>query len=75
MELKRPEHDRTVLLIGVRGEVPIMHRSLKSPLIDPVAEGDLAVSYELHRSLGLKSDIEVSFMGETFKIAKRVVHC
>ena len=34
-KLKWPEKERTVILIGIRGEVPIAHRDPKKPLIDP----------------------------------------
>ncbi|MEM7396029.1 MAG: FtsX-like permease family protein, partial [Verrucomicrobiota bacterium] len=69
-KMQWPEKQRTVILIGVRGEVPLMHKAMKSPLIDPVARGDLVVGYELHNSMGLKVGDEVKFMGRSFKISK-----
>lgn len=69
-KLEWPEKKRTVILIGVRGEVPLAHRDPKSPLIDPVKEGELVLGYELHRSLGLKEGDELVFKGKKFKLSK-----
>lgn len=64
------ERQRTVILIGVRGEVPFKHKDPKKPLIDPVEPGTLVLGYELHASLQLKEGDEVQFQGKTFKVAK-----
>lgn len=69
-KLEWPEKKRTVILIGVRGEVPLAHRDPKSPLIDPVKKGDLVLGYELHRSLDLKEGDELVFKGKKFKLGK-----
>jgi ABC-type lipoprotein release transport system permease subunit len=69
-KLEWPEKKRTVILIGVRGEVPLAHRDPKSPLIDPVDKGELVLGYELHRSLGIKEGDTVSFKGRNFKVGK-----
>ncbi|MCF6311068.1 MAG: hypothetical protein L3J39_01325 [Verrucomicrobiales bacterium] len=69
-KLEWPEKKRTVILIGVRGEVPLAHRDPKSPLIDPVKKGELVLGYELHRSLGLKEGDELVFKGKKFKLGK-----
>ena len=68
-KLKWQEQERTVILIGVRGEVPIAHRDPKKPLIDPVEQGKLVLGYELHRSLGLKKGDPVTFQGKEFEVA------
>jgi putative ABC transport system permease protein len=65
-----PEKQRTVILIGIRGEVPIAHRGLKSPLWDPVAPGEMVLGYELHKSLGIKEGDSFNFMGKEFKAGK-----
>ncbi|MCB1062126.1 MAG: hypothetical protein KDN20_04295 [Verrucomicrobiae bacterium] len=67
-KLEWPEQKRTIILIGVRGEVPIAHRDPKAPLIDPVVPGHLVLGYELHRSLGLKKGDPVTFMGKEFTV-------
>lgn len=68
-KLEWPEQKRTVIVIGVRGEVPIAHRDPKKPLIDPVEPGHLVMGYELHRSLGLEKGESVRFMEREFTIA------
>ena len=69
-KLKWPERERTILLIGVRGEVPIAHRDPKSPLIQPVEPGKVVLGYELHKSGDLKPGGKVTLLGESFEIAK-----
>ncbi len=67
-KLEWPERKRTVILIGIRGEVPIAHRDPKKPLIDPVAEGELVLGYELHHSLGIQTGDTIPFMNREFKV-------
>jgi len=69
-KLKWPEQERTVILIGIRGEVPIAHRDPKKPLIDPVQKGRIVLGHELHRSLDLKEGNATVFMGREFIIGK-----
>ncbi|MBT7854709.1 MAG: ABC transporter permease [Opitutae bacterium] len=69
-KIKWPEQERTVVLIGVRGEVPLAHRDPKKPLIDPVPEGKLVVGYELHKGLDLKPGDTVKLMGKEFTVQK-----
>ena len=69
-KLKWPEQERTVILIGIRGEVPIAHRDPKKPLIDPVQKGRVVLGHELHRSLDLKEGNATLFMGRKFIIDK-----
>ena len=69
-KLEWPERKRTVILIGIRGEVPIAHRDPKKPLIDPVPRGHIVLGYELHRSLGLQEGNSTVFMEKEFIIEK-----
>jgi len=69
-KLKWPERERTVILIGIRGEVPIAHRDPKKPLIDPVQKGQIVLGHELHRSLDLKEGNATVFMGREFIVGK-----
>ncbi len=69
-KLKWPERERTVILIGIRGEVPIAHRDPKKPLIDPVQKGQIVLGHELHRSLDLKEGNATVFMGREFIVEK-----
>ncbi len=64
-----PEHDREVILIGTRGEVPILHRGLKKPLLEEVAEGKIVVGYEIHKDLKLKVGDKVTFKERKFTVS------
>ncbi len=57
------EKEQDVILIGTRGEVPIMHRSLKKPLLQAVPPGTMVVGYQVHKQLGLKQGEKVTFRG------------
>ena len=69
-KLKWEEQNRTVIVIGIRGEVPLAHRDPKAPLIDPVEKGKLVMGYELHKSLGLKPGDKTTFQGREFVVDK-----
>lgn len=69
-QVKWPEQDLDVVLYGTRGEVPLMHRDLKKPILDAVAAGQMVVGHAIHQKLNLKVDQEVEFMGRTFRVSK-----
>ena len=62
------ERKRKVLLIGVRDEVPIAHRDPKKPLLHPVPPGHIALGFELHNSLDIKTGDEIQLLDTTFKV-------
>ncbi|MBX3438121.1 MAG: FtsX-like permease family protein [Planctomycetaceae bacterium] len=65
------EKDLDVILVGTRGEVPIMHRALKKPLLDAVAPGNMVVGYEVHKKLNLSEGDTVTLRGREFTISTR----
>ena len=65
-----PEKKRKVILVGTRAEVPLLHRTPRKPILDPIKPGSMVLGYELHRSTGLKVGDKVTFMGRTFTISK-----
>ncbi len=65
-----PERKMEVVLIGTRGEVPILHRSLKKPLLDAVPPGTMVVGYHVHRKLNIQAGDRVTFMGQEFEVTK-----
>ena len=64
-----PEQDRTVLLMGVRGEVYIQSAGQK-PLLAPVAPGTMVLGNELARGLKLGPGDTTRFMDRAFTVAK-----
>lgn len=69
-KLKWPEFERTIILIGVRGEVPILHADAKKPILEAVPAGTMTLGWELHRSLKLKSGDQVRLLGREFTVGK-----
>ena len=59
-----------VILAGIRGEVPFLHRAMKKPLRDQVEKGTLELGYLVHTKLGLKVGDQVTLKGREFTIAK-----
>lgn len=68
--LRWPERDLEIILNGVRGEVPIMHRGLKKPLLQAVPPGTMAVGYQVHRKLGLAEGDKVALLGREFTVTQ-----
>jgi ABC-type lipoprotein release transport system permease subunit len=64
----REQGGRVALLIGVRGEVPVVHRSPKKPILYPVPPGTVIVGYHLHKPLGLKKGDTVTILGREFTV-------
>ena len=63
-KLKWPERERTIQLVGTRGEIALMAKGRKTALLDPVLPGHVVVGYELHRSLKLA-------VGDKIELCKR----
>lgn len=68
--VKWEEVQRTVVLIGVRGEVPIAHANQKKPMQDPVPAGQIVIGHELSQSLGLKAGDATQFLGRELRVQK-----
>src|SRR5262249_18487882 len=62
------ERGRTIILVGVKGELPIGGKAEKKPLLDLVPPGTVAVGYELHASMGLKQGETVTLLGKPFRV-------
>lgn len=69
--IRWPErNDRTMILIGVKGQVPLAHADEKKPIMDPVPAGSIILGAELARTENLKAGDELTLMGRSFKVAK-----
>jgi ABC-type lipoprotein release transport system permease subunit len=64
------EQKRTILIVGVRGELPSGKNTPKKPLLEPVPPGTVLVGHELHASLGLKKGQTVRLLGREFTVRK-----
>lgn len=63
-----PERNRTIILMGTRGEVPNLHLSPQKPMVQPVPQGTIILGYELHKSLDIKVNDKIDLMGKTFTV-------
>jgi len=68
-KIKWPERERTIILVGTRGEVPKMMGGPKNAMLQPVQPGTIVLGYELHQSLKLKKDDKIDLMGRPFTVA------
>jgi ABC-type lipoprotein release transport system permease subunit len=68
-KVKWPERERTILLMGVRGEVYIQSDRQK-PLLEPVAPGTMILGHELARNLALQAGDKTKFMSREFAVNK-----
>ncbi len=64
------ERNRTIILIGTRGEVPYSHSNLREPILVAVPEGKIVLGYELWKSLGLKMGDSLTLKGEWFTVGE-----
>jgi putative ABC transport system permease protein len=69
-KLKWPELDRTIILAGVRGEVPILQANRKKPIQEAVPAGTIVLGSELHQSLKLKVGDRLRLLGHEFTVSK-----
>lgn len=70
-KVKWPEKDqRTIIVMGVRGEVPIAGSDSKQPILQPVLAGSMVVGYELHRQYKLAIGDSLTLMGRRFVVSK-----
>jgi putative ABC transport system permease protein len=69
-KIEWPEIKRTVILVGTRGQVPIVHADPRKPLMEPVMPGEMVLGYELHRSLKLAVGDKVRLMGREFTVSE-----
>ena len=64
------EKNRSILLVGIEGQVPIAHRSKKKPIMNPLAPGSINLGHDLHQSLGLKKGDTLTLNGKNYTVAQ-----
>jgi ABC-type lipoprotein release transport system permease subunit/vacuolar-type H+-ATPase subunit H len=67
-KMKWTEQNRQIVLMGISGIVPFLHRDQKKPLTLPVPEGKMNVGAVLADELSLKKGQTIELLGEKFKI-------
>ena len=68
-KIRWPEQsNRSIVLIGTRGEVPFIHRDPKEPMLVPVIPGKIVLGYELWNSLRLSAGDRITLMGREFTV-------
>lgn len=65
-----PEKHRTIILTGIRGEVPFAHKNPKESIQEPVPKGMVILGYELHKSLNIHPGDSVKIKGRSFVVKK-----
>ncbi|HNQ74489.1 MAG TPA: FtsX-like permease family protein [Verrucomicrobiota bacterium] len=68
-KIQWPEYARTVLLMGVRGEVYVQN-ARQQPLLAPVAAGTMVLGHELAKNLKLEAGQQTKLMGREFTVAR-----
>lgn len=69
-KIKWPERERTIILVGTRGEVPKAMGGPTKAMLQPVQPGSIVLGYELHQSLKLKKGDKTDLMGRPFTVAE-----
>lgn len=69
-KLRWEEKNTDVILTGIQGEVPFMHKAAKKPLIDQVPKGTMVLGYQIHKKLNLKKEDKVTFKEKEFVISE-----
>ncbi len=69
-KLKWPEEKRTIILIGMRSEVPNVFKSPLKPLAQIVNHDEIVLGHELSSSLNISTGDVVTLLGKSFKVSK-----
>lgn len=70
-KIRWPEQsNRSIILIGTRGEVPFLHREPGEPILVAVSPGKIVLGYEIWQSLELKPGDNVRLLGIDFQVSK-----
>jgi hypothetical protein len=69
-KVRWPERgNRSMILMGVRGEMPFLNKEEKEPMLLPVKPGEIVLGYELWSSLGISPGETIPFMGRRFTVS------
>lgn len=65
-----PEHDREVIIVGVKGEIYIKAPAWQKPIEKSIPAGKVQVGHALGQELDLKKGDTVSLLGEDFTVER-----
>jgi putative ABC transport system permease protein len=69
-KIRWPEQGgRTIVLVGVRGEMPYMHKNETEPMLLPVSRGEIVLGFELWSSLGISAGDKLTLKGKKFTVS------
>lgn len=60
---------REFILVGMRDEVPLVNRTPKKPIAQPIKDGTIVLGHKLWTRLGLKVGQTVTLLGHKFTVA------
>ncbi len=63
-----PEKNRTIILIGTRGEIAADDARIREPMLVAVSSNNAIVGYELAQSLRLKPQDSITLLGHAFTV-------
>ena len=63
------EKKRTIILTGIKGEVPFLHKKPKEPILLAIPKGSIILGYELHKSMQIESGDKVTLNGKIFIVS------
>jgi ABC-type lipoprotein release transport system permease subunit len=69
-KMEWPEQNRQIVLMGVSGVVPFLHRDPKKPLSQPVPKGTMNLGNVLADQLQLRQGDPTALAGRTFRVGK-----
>jgi len=61
---------KEVILIGIQGEIPLMHRAARKPILRPIKPGTAVLGHLVATDLSLKKGDTVSLMGRGFTVGE-----
>ena len=67
-KIRWPERNRTIILVGTRGEVPALHQDPKQPLVQPVPPGTVILGHELSESMNIRVGDRIKILGKPFTV-------
>jgi hypothetical protein len=66
--IRWPEKQREIILVGTRGEVPILDRGQKEPMLDAVPDGKVVVGHQVATDLELAPGSTITLRGTTLEV-------